>query len=286
MVLTPHPLRTPFFSPCRAEGESNVNCNFQTAPAWETNYYARLLPQLVKTWREAFGLNFAALIVQLAAYGGAEGASVQRMDALPALRLAQDAVLALPATAVALAIDLGDDGKAFHFPRCPFNGGIHPRNKTEVGRRVALKLAEIEGVLPAGAVASGPVPAAGGFAPSAAGATLSFTPASIPNGFLQLLPTANCTSLLPAGAAAAAGCCQVNATASAGTWPFELRLADNATYVLAAATIDSDGGFALLDLAPLLPQAGPFTGARYSAQSFPLCSLVNSAGLPMAPFVI
>jgi len=52
----------------------------------------------------------------------------------PELREAQNVALELPQTGVALAIDIGDAGD------------IHPRNKQEVGRRLALNaLAEIHG---------------------------------------------------------------------------------------------------------------------------------------------
>ena len=46
------------------------------------------------------------------------------------IRAAQAAALALPRTADAVAIDLGD-------PTSPYNS-IHPRRKQEVGRRLAL----------------------------------------------------------------------------------------------------------------------------------------------------
>jgi hypothetical protein len=262
-----------------------VACNNVTTPAWEHLYYSRLLPQLVTTWRAAFGTHFAALVVQLAAWGYDDAIPAQRSsDAVPVLRNSQLSVLALPNTAVAVAIDLGDDGSTIPIanPSCPFRGGIHPRNKTEVGRRLALRLAELEGVLPPGALATGPV--ATDFSPSASGVTLSFAAASIPAGYLQLLPTADCAGLTRP--AATSNCCQVNTTSeNLAGFPFELRLADGATYVLAAATVDSDGGFATVGLAPLGGEPGPFTGVRYSWQSFPLCSLVNQQGLPMGPFV-
>jgi hypothetical protein len=241
----------------------------------------------VATWRAAFGTNFAALVVQLAAWGYDDAPpALRNTDAVPVLRNSQLSVLTLPNAAVAVAIDLGDDGKTIPIanPSCPFRGGIHPRNKTEVGRRVALRLAELEGVLPPGALATGPVATA--FSPSATGSgvTLSFNASSTPAGFLQLLPTADCASFTRP--AATSNCCQVNSTSeNLAGFPFELRLADSATYVLAVATVDSHGGVASVDLAPLAGEPGPFTGVRYSWQSFPLCSLVNLQGLPMGPFV-
>jgi len=88
--------------------------------------YRRLLPSLVNDWRSQFGLgDFPFLIVQLANYQ-------KRLDR-PAnsnwaeLREAQYLTTkAVPNAQVALAIDIGvaDD--------------VHPRNKQEVGRRLAL----------------------------------------------------------------------------------------------------------------------------------------------------
>jgi len=258
--------------------ESNVACNAVAAPAWEAGYYARLLPQLVTTWRDVFGTRFATLVVQLAAYGGVDPQPAQRDgDALPALRAAQNAVEALPATAVALAIDIGNMEDAA-WP-CNYRGGIHPRNKTEVGRRLALKLAELEGVLPPGAVAGGP--AVGTSSVDAAGVDLVVLPASAPGGALALAPTEDCAAA--ARVADVGACCQA-AGAAAGanaSFPFELQRAGG--YVLAVATVVAGG----VRVEPLdMGVAGPFTGVRYARQGFPACALVNGQGLPMAPFVL
>ena len=119
---------------------------------------------------------------------------------------------------------------------------------------------------------------------SRCGGTLPLDASSAPGGTLQLLPTADCASL--ARPAAASSCCQVNSSSeNLAGFPFELRLADRATYVLAVAAVGSQGGAAAVHLAPLAGEPGPFTGVRYSWQSFPLCSLVNQQGLPMGPFV-
>ncbi len=88
--------------------------------------YRRLLPTLIRDWRAAFAVgDFPFLIVQLANY---LDRNPQPVDSSWAeLREAQFLTTrALPNVAVALAIDIGEAKD------------IHPRNKQEVGRRLAL----------------------------------------------------------------------------------------------------------------------------------------------------
>jgi len=97
------------------------------ANAGRAEQYASLFPALIRDWRAAWGQgDFPFLYVQLAGFrppvadpGESEWAE---------LREAQRLALALPATGMAVAIDIGDAGD------------IHPRNKQEVGRRLALAL--------------------------------------------------------------------------------------------------------------------------------------------------
>lgn len=97
------------------QGEANV------ARAGE---YSRLLPLMIRQWREDFQqgeLPFA--LVQLANYQSkVDKTGVQWAF----LRETQSAARALPATGMAVTIDIGN----------PTN--IHPSNKQEVGRRLAL----------------------------------------------------------------------------------------------------------------------------------------------------
>ena len=97
------------------QGESN-------AP--HASEYHRLFSAMIQDWRSQFGQgDFPFYWVQLASFnvpGDPTGASWAW------LREAQAQTLSLPATGQALAIDIGD----------PDN--IHPGNKQEVGRRLAL----------------------------------------------------------------------------------------------------------------------------------------------------
>lgn len=72
-------------------------------------------------------------------------------------------------------------------PPCGTFGKIHPRNKTEVGRRLALKFAQLEGILPAGVVPEGPI--ATGIVPTSTGVEIHYDNVQ---GALALLPTADC----------------------------------------------------------------------------------------------
>ncbi|MCP3904975.1 MAG: hypothetical protein GY715_15230, partial [Planctomycetes bacterium] len=84
--------------------------------------YHRLFPALIEDWRRQWGQDLLPFyFVQIApfAYGGDTGQA-------PRLREAQLHALAVPDTGMVVTMDIGD-------PR-----DIHPRNKQEVGRRLAL----------------------------------------------------------------------------------------------------------------------------------------------------
>ena len=86
--------------------------------------YAELFPTLIRTWRAQWGEgDFPFYFVQVANYIMADDPSGR---AWARLRDAQTSALGLPATGMAVTIDIGD-------PK-----DIHPRNKQEAGRRLAL----------------------------------------------------------------------------------------------------------------------------------------------------
>ncbi len=158
--------------------------------------------------------------------------------------------------------------------------------KTEFGRRLALLYAHAEGILPAGVLPSGPgVPIA---TSGAGGVILAYGDPTGTAAGLALTPTTDCRTtqrIPPPANATAAVCCQTEA-GSGASWPFELRLADNATFVLATATIDTTHAGVVMLTPNATSDVGPFTGVRYAWQGFPLCLLTNAQGLPSAPFVI
>jgi len=99
------------------QGESNADRGFQ---------YRTLLPTMITSWRDAFGQGkFPFLIVELAGFG--QPKTQPGDDSWAELREAQQLTAWKFADAgIATAIDIGDAND------------IHPKNKQEVGRRLAL----------------------------------------------------------------------------------------------------------------------------------------------------
>ena len=87
--------------------------------------YRQLFPRLIESWREDFTQpEVPFLFVQLPAYG--RDKAVVADSGIADLRAAQAAALTLPATGLAVTLDIGEAGDA------------HPRNKIHVGKRLAL----------------------------------------------------------------------------------------------------------------------------------------------------
>jgi sialate O-acetylesterase len=97
------------------QGESNAD---------RADQYRTLFPVLITDWRQRWGYDFPFLFVQLASFQPA--LSRPAPSAWAELREAQAQALALPHTGMATAIDIGEADD------------IHPHNKQEVGRRLAL----------------------------------------------------------------------------------------------------------------------------------------------------
>ena len=98
------------------QGESNADRAAQ---------YRTLFPAMIRDWREKWDRgDFPFLFVQLANYMARKPEPSE--SAWAELREAQTTALGLPNTGMALAIDLGEAED------------IHPKNKREVGRRLAL----------------------------------------------------------------------------------------------------------------------------------------------------
>ncbi len=98
------------------QGESNA--------CW-AEAYSRLFPELIGSWRKAWhDDDLPFYFVQLAGFGTAS--STQENICWPELRESQTKALKLKNTGMAVAIDIGEADN------------IHPRNKQEIGRRLAL----------------------------------------------------------------------------------------------------------------------------------------------------
>ncbi len=100
------------------QGESN---------AWEAYRYRKLFPAMIEGWRRAWGEgDFPFVFVQLANFGEAPAPEGPGDSSWAELREAQTMTLSLPNTGMAVIVDIGE------------GADIHPKNKQEVGRRLAL----------------------------------------------------------------------------------------------------------------------------------------------------
>ena len=115
------------------QGESNAGRAYQ---------YRKLFPALIGNWRRLWDQgDFPFLFVQIANFGKPD--PVPRESAWAELREAQLMTLSLPNTAMAVAIDIGEADD------------VHPRNKQDVGNRLALGALKI--VYGKNIVHSGPI---------------------------------------------------------------------------------------------------------------------------------
>ena len=118
--LTPYAIRGAIWY----QGENNAGKK-------RSYVYRRLFPAMIQDWRNAWGLgDFPFLFVQLANFGKNVPTSQW-----PELREAQAMTLQLANTGMAVTIDIGNPSD------------IHPTNKQDVGRRLAL-LAQDKGSSP------------------------------------------------------------------------------------------------------------------------------------------
>lgn len=99
------------------QGESNASRAFQ---------YRKAFPLMITDWRKRWGLgDFPFYFVQLASFNNNNGNS-NGGSAWAELREAQSLTLVLPQTGMAVTTDIGD------------SKDIHPRNKRDVGNRLAF----------------------------------------------------------------------------------------------------------------------------------------------------
>lgn len=101
------------------QGESNAS---------RAEEYQKLFPTMIVSWRQRWGSEFPFLFVQLANYNPrkVEPTGQPENSQWAELREAQLMTLALPRTAMAVTIDIGEAND------------IHPKNKQDVGNRLAL----------------------------------------------------------------------------------------------------------------------------------------------------
>ena len=206
------------------QGESNSG---------NAKQYQTLLPTLINDWRGRWGEGpFPFLIVQLANFGGNPDQPGE--SGWAELREAQSMTAAtLPKTGLAVAVDIGNPAD------------IHPTNKQEVGRRLALTAESVAYGLPG--ESSGPV----------------FTTLKTGPGVVRL-DFAHTTGGLVAKGGVLTG--------------FAIAGADG-KFVRADAKIDGDSSVEVSS--PAVPNP---TDVRYGWADSPVCNLYNGFGLPASPF--
>jgi sialate O-acetylesterase len=205
------------------QGESN---------AGRAEQYAKLLPTLIQDWRARFGVgDFPFGIVQLANFMAADDAP--KDDAWPNLRWSQYRTARdVPNVGLASAIDIGDAAD------------IHPRNKQDVGLRLALwALATNYGQA---IEYSGP----------------EYRTMSVEDGTVRLTFDHLGGGLVVKGD-------KLQGFAVAG---------EDGQFVWADAVVEGD------TVVVSSPQVAKPTAVRYAWSNNPVCNLYNAAGLPAVPF--
>ncbi|MBC9914545.1 sialate O-acetylesterase [Chitinophaga varians] len=205
------------------QGEANENAGFD---------YRQLFPGLINDWRQRWQQGaFPFLYVQLANYKKMQPAPSE--SGWAEVREAQAMTLSLPNTGMACTIDIGEADN------------IHPANKQEVGRRLALVAGKQ--VYHQKGIVSGP--AFAGFKITAHRVRIRFADTG--------------TGLSTRDGKAVTG--------------FAVAGADKHFY-WATAVIEGNEVVVYSDQVPTP------TAVRYAWADNPVCNLVNSAGLPAVPF--
>jgi sialate O-acetylesterase len=224
-MVAPLASASPFAGVIWYQGESNVG---------RAAEYRTLFATMIRSWRAAFhdpALPF--LYVQLPNFADPLVKAPLGEGSWPELREAQAAALRQPKTAMAVTLDIGEATS------------LHPRNKREVGRRLALQALRL--VYGRDVLASGPT----FHAASRAGATIRVRFDAVAGG----LETADGTP--PRG--------------------FLIAGADRIWHA-AEARIDRDG---VIVSSPEVPEP---MAVRYGWGNDPPNTLRNEADLPAAPF--
>jgi len=191
----------------------------------KAEFYQYQLPLLIQDWRTRWGYEFPFAWVQLPNFGG-------RGRDWPTVREAMLKTLAAPKTGMAITIDLGEEKD------------IHPKNKQDVGKRLALwALGDVYGK---SVPTSGPLPAGHERRDSAIVVRMKHVHGGLVarGGELRGFEIA----------------------AAGGPWQPATARIEGETVVVSSAAV-----------------AEP-AAVRYAWSNFPDCNLYNAAGLPASPF--
>jgi sialate O-acetylesterase len=219
------------------QGEANVG---------DPRGYICLFPNMIEDWRVKWGLRseeFSFYFVQLAAYiAGNPGVLLAQT------RLAQTVALQLPYVGFATAFDLGDISSPF--------GDIHPRDKQDIGQRMALSALGI--TFHHKIIYKGPTIRT--FTTENGKAIIHFHPDSI--GLGLVLKSVKC----PTDQSSCAG--------------FEVQFGSDEHWDPAIASLRGNN----VILTPHDPSNDTIIGVRYGYAQWPLAILYNKDGFPAPPF--
>lgn len=235
------------------QGEHNAG--EKTGEALYSCYFGAMIEQ----WRRAWGIgDYAFVYAQLAPVLGDSN--------FTSIRLAQDDDRAkkggrMSTTGMAVTIDLGDKSSPY--------GSVHSRNKTEVGRRLALQaLWAQRAILPPQNNFSSPLTLGPAVQTGNGAVNVPLDPATLYGEAPAFLGTSECTECC----AGAADLFQVTSDPKgAEGWV-------NAT----SFSVGTDGASINVGV----PSTdGAYTYVRFSAQNYPECTLHNTEGIAMGPFI-
>lgn len=195
--------------------------------------YRKLFPALIRDWRRAWGEgDFPFLFVQIANWG-----AYRPELNWPKLREAQLMALSVPKTGMVVTIDIGD------------GSDIHPKNKQDVGYRLALAAQAI--AYGRDVVYSGPI----------------YHSMTVEDGKIRLHFKYAYGGLVAAK----------NAYGGTDLLGFEIA-GDDQKFALADARVEGDTVVVYSD------KVQHPVAVRYAWAMNPVCNLYNRAGLPASPF--
>jgi len=229
------------------QGESNVA---------NAAGYPCLQNQMVLSWRVTMGTDFGFLYTQISTWDNGGGSMLADM------RNSQFSILALgtPDVGMITAADLGD-------PTSPYDP-IHPRNKMEVGRRMALAGSSVfygaQGVPFTGPM----VESYETFVHPEMGKSvrLTFTQSTCGDG-CKIMPAQDCADV---SKEKKQGC-------------GEILLNTNRRAVLTIATMESAN---VVIFTPVEPLFGDISSLSYCQGDYPLMTVYNSLDVPLVPIVV
>lgn len=213
------------------QGESN---------GYNNQEYLSLMTGLIQDWRRRWDAEFPFLFVQLAAYKTPATQPVANSQ-IAAVRDAQRLTLALPHTAMASTLDIGDEKD------------VHPHNKQEVGRRLALAARAI-----------------------AYGESIDYTGPLFKRATIE-----GKTIRVEFDHAKGLAIRPPSPGGNATTQPSHLAgfsILSDGQWQWADARIEGDS------VLIAIPKGAPPTELRYAWADYPICNLINATGLPASPF--